>query len=272
MKIVLLCDSQPNQVALANKIAAEFHVAGIVIEERKNVKKSGVSVSQLVEKILNRTVFVSIRNAWFDMMYYYKKKYPAFPATASITVNSINSDETSRFIDTIKPDLVMVSGTSILKKKLLSMQVPLGIINLHTGLSPYIKGGPNCTNWCLAENKIHLIGNTVMWIDAGIDSGDLISTSTTPFTGHERLSELHIKVMDHAHTIYLDAVKKIAENPATCPRVKQSSIATGITFYSKDWNWRKKMALLKHLKRLPAYIKSGEYLQQKAAVITVELL
>jgi len=37
--------------------------------------------------------------------------------------------------------------------------------------------------WCLAKNWLHLIGNTVMWIDPGIDSGDLLSTERTPLDG-----------------------------------------------------------------------------------------
>ena len=165
----------------------------------------------------------------------------------------------------------MISGTSIVKKKIIQLRVPEGIINLHTGLSPYIKGGPNCTNWCIAENKMHLIGNTVMWVDEGIDSGDLLTTSLTDLAGNETLPELHVKVMDHAHKIYLDAVQKIQDDKKNCPRVSQSTIGAGTLYYNKQWNWKAKRSLLKNMKRMPAYFRSERYLHDKQNVITVPL-
>ena len=271
MKIVLLCGAQHNQVALANKIAERFGLHGIVVERSATNKKNSITFSQLIEKVLNKTVFVSLSKAWFGMLDHYKKMYPSFPKTESISVANINDVETIDFINKMNPDLLMVSGTSLVKKKILSIPVPLGIINLHTGLSPYIKGGPNCTNWCIADDKMHLVGNTVMWIDAGIDSGDLICTALTPLTGQENLLELHIKVMEHACRVYLDAVQKIRDDFKNCPRVKQSTIASGTIYYSKQWNWRAKLSLLKNLKRMPLYFQSEKYLKDKAAVITVSL-
>jgi methionyl-tRNA formyltransferase len=179
--------------------------------------------------------------------------------------------ETTAFINRIKPDLLMISGTSIVKKDILGLAIPYGIINLHTGLSPYVKGGPNCTNWCIAENKMHLIGNTVMWVDAGTDSGDLITTSLTDITGDETLLELHIKVMEHAHKIYLDAVQKIQDDKKNCPRVKQSTIAAGTVYYNKQWNWKAKYAMMKNLKKMPAYFHSEQYRQDKKNITTVPL-
>jgi folate-dependent phosphoribosylglycinamide formyltransferase PurN len=269
MKIVLLCDAQHNQVALANKIAERFSLGGIVVESRAGKIKSIRTFSGLIEGILNKTVFNSLRKAWFGMLDHYKTLYDSFPATAIKTVSDINDDATIDFINLIKPDLLMVSGTSLLRKKILSIPVTRGIINLHTGLSPYIKGGPNCTNWCIATGQWHLIGNSVMWIDAGIDSGDLICTSLTTFTGMENLLEIHIKVMDHAHQIYLDTVKKIRDDFNNCPRVKQSGIASGVVYYNKQWNWRAKLSLVKNLKKMPEHFRSEKYLKDKATVITV---
>lgn len=270
MRIVLLCDTQFNQIALANKIAARFQLAGIVLEKR-TVRRKTSTFPQFVEKVLNRSVFAGLRNAWLNLLAHYKKQFPSFPEVASLEVSNINDPQTISFINSIKPDLLMISGTSIVKNEILGLPVPYGIINLHTGLSPYIKGGPNCTNWCIAENKMQLIGNTVMWVDAGIDSGDLITTSLTELTGDETLLELHIKVMDHAHKIYLDAVQKIQDDRSNCPRIKQSSIATGTVYYNRQWSWRAKYALIKNLKKMPAYFHSEQYQQDKKNVITVSL-
>jgi len=271
MKIVLLCNGQHNQVALANRIAGRFQLEGIVVEKALAEKKKQSGLSVFFEKILNVTLFAELRKTWFGMLEHYRNNYPSFPQTQLQEVSNINSTETINFIQKIKPDLLMVSGTTLIRKKILELPIPFGIINLHTGLSPYIKGGPNCTNWCIAENKFHLIGNTIMWIDAGIDSGDLLTTALTPISGNESLLQVHIKVMDHAHELYLAAVEKIANDREHCPRVKQSLITEGTTYYNKQWNFRKKRALLRNFKKMPLVLQSEQYRQQKDAVVTIHL-
>lgn len=270
MKIVLFCDPQPNQKALAGKIAGNFNLAGIVIEKRTN-KKGKISVKNIFEKILNVSLFSPIRSAWINLQQSYQKKFPQFPNTLSIIVDNINSQATINFAEKIKPELIIVSGTSILKKEILQLNPPKGIINLHTGLSPYIKGAPNCTNWCIAENKFYLIGNTIMWIDKGIDSGDIITTEITQLNGNEDLLQLHIKVMEHAHSLLIKTLKKIETDYEHCPRVKQSSIADGITYYNRQWNWKAKAQLLKNIKNLKDFVNSGMYKQRSTETKTVGL-
>lgn len=271
MKIVLLCGHQPNQVALANKVAAGFNLSGIVVEQPLLKKLHHLSFKQLIEKICNRTVFISIHKAWFNLMKAYKKEFPDFPDTQKITVENINSDAVANFIKPLQPDLIMVSGTSMVKNKILELRVPKGIINLHTGLSPYIKGGPNCTNWCIAEEKFCLIGNTVMWIDAGIDSGDIITTECTLLDGKESLLELHTKVMNHAHELYLKALQKIERDALRIQKVKQLSIAEGKTYYTRQWDRNAKWRLLKNLKKLPSYFQSDRYISDRKGIKTIPL-
>lgn len=270
MKIVLLCSDNPNQIALANKIANRFNLTGIVIETSKNKMKS-LSFSKAREKILDRTLFYSIRKGWKNMSEYYGKVYPAFPEIEKIITAKINSPETIRFIEKLKPDLLMVSGTSIVKKEILNLVIPKGIINLHTGLSPYIKGAPNCTNWCIAKHKFHLIGNTVMWLDTGIDSGNIITTEQTILNGTESLKEVHIKVMEQAHELYSKAVEKIEKDFENCPNVKQASIAEGITYYTKDWNWIRKFFFIGNFLKMKKYLCSEKYKADLQIPIIIKL-
>ena len=80
----------------------------------------------------------------------------------------------------------------------------LMILNLHTGISPYIKGGPNCTNWCIATKQFEKIGNTIMWLDKGIDTGELLTTENTKFNSTDKsLLKIHMRVMNHAHDLYI---------------------------------------------------------------------
>ena len=248
----------------------QFGLTGIVIENPSISKKR--SFRKWIELIFDRTIFTTISKAWLKMLDYYGNKFTNFPNTPPITeVQKINSEETVDFIKSLMPDLLVVSGTSILKEKILSLSFPKGIVNLHTGLSPYIKGGPNCTNRCISKGWFHKIGNTIMWIDAGIDSGDIITTEQTLLIGDESLSDIHIKVMEHAHDLYCRAIKKIETDFDECKHIKQATIDKGVTFYSKSWNWKNKFRLIKNLKRMKNYIQSSQYEEDLKKVQVIEL-
>jgi methionyl-tRNA formyltransferase len=247
MKILLLCGAQSNQVALASKIHERLGLSGVVCETRKRRKSSRRPLVGLIEAVLDRTIFLPIRKAWVDLLRHYRKRYPALPPVPSIQVSNINAPETIAFIEQIDPDLIMVSGTSIVKAEVLSMKPRKGIINLHTGLSPYVKGGPNCTNWCLAESMFDMIGNTVMWIDEGIDSGRILASELVPLEGSESLLELHIKVMEHAHDLYLRVVEYLSNCSQLPPGVVQRDIGTGKTYYGRDWTITAKTKLMRNI-------------------------
>ncbi len=245
MKIILLCGNKSNQLALAVKVRKEFNLIGIVKEDKK--EKRSLTLPYLVSKLADRILFFKIASSWHALLTYYQKNYKPIKDVEELTTNNINSNDVVSFIKRLQPDLVMVSGTSLIKKNILELQPPKGIINLHTGLSPYVRGGPNCTNWCIANNSLHLIGNTVMWIDKGIDSGNIITSETVPFKGNESLNGIHLQVMEHAHQLYLKTLHCIQTNYENCPSVKQTSIAKGELFLTKMWNFNAKLRFVFHL-------------------------
>ena len=176
------------------------------------------------------------------------------PTAKTVTVENINSDIAYHFTDEIKPDLIIVSGTRLIRERMLSLTPRIGILNLHTGLSPYVKGGPNCTNWCIATKQFHLIGNTVMWIDPGIDSGNIVTTEFTEFAGTENLLDIHIKVMEHAHRLYLKAIDRLSKG--NHQGVQQSKIAEWKTYFTRQWRLKEKFMLVKNLKAFRETINS----------------
>lgn len=58
-----------------------------------------------------------------------------------------------------------------------------------------------------------------MWIDEGIDTGNIITTEQTPLRGNESLFQIHLKVMDHAHDLYLRSIEVVRNNFENCPSV-----------------------------------------------------
>jgi methionyl-tRNA formyltransferase len=267
MKIVLWMGAEANQKALANKIHEQFPVAGIVSEVKSG--KTSLTTKKLAEKLVEKFFLRKIGKAWFNMLNYYQKLYPDFPAVSLLNVNNINSDEAFEFTQQLHPDLIIVSGTRMIKGKMLSIQPAIGILNLHTGLSPYIKGGPNCTNWCIATKQFHLIGNTIMWIDKGIDSGNIITTEFTPLTEAESFNELHIKVMEHAHDLYLRSIEYLRKGKRNSK--PQKEIAGGTTYYTRQWGLKQKFQLVKQLRDFKRSVLSGEIEKKRSDIKTIPL-
>ncbi len=85
---------------------------------------------------------------------------------------SINNPQYTEEIYSLNIDLIIVYGSSILKPPLLNL-FPGRILNVHLGLSPYYRG--SATNyWPLVDSLPECVGATFMYIDEGIDTGEVI--------------------------------------------------------------------------------------------------
>jgi hypothetical protein len=247
-KIILWCGSAPNHKALACKIAANFSLAGIVIDEKSGIGSNKRPWQQIAVLVYDRIRFKKIYSAWKNLMSFYNRLFSSWPEVPIIRVPGINSQEALNFTNALAPDLIVVSGTALVKEPMLGCKSTLGIINLHTGLSPYVKGAPNCTNWCIANNTWHLVGNTIMWLNAGIDSGNIITTEVIDIRSAGNLNEAHISVMNHAHDLYLKAIKYLLTSTPPYNSVPQKSIAKGELFLSKMWTPKERSRLLSNWK------------------------
>jgi methionyl-tRNA formyltransferase len=235
MRVLVLTNPQPNQAALVRKLTLECQVVGVVLSENIPRRPPKHRIRRWANRIAGRTVGRPLVSAWLKMLQRYDREGAGFPAVPQIKVANVNDRPVLNAIHELAPDLVAVSGTNLVDRPVIEACAQRrGIVNLHTGISPQVKGGPNCTNWCLARGWFHLIGNTVMWLDAGIDSGNLIATERTPLTGRETLEELHWKVMEHAHDLYVRAISAIGAGWRV-PNVPQHEVGKGPTFRNADW-------------------------------------
>jgi len=233
----MLCGPQGNQKALSHRINNLVSLDGLIIIQK--IQSGNISIFKLILRFWQRfstvLTFFIYRRAWVNMLRHYNSRFNDFCISPNLFCDDVNDSAVASFISDFKPDLVVVSGTNLLKDPLIIEIHKHGkVINLHTGISPYIKGGPNCTNWCLFLREFNLIGNTVMWLDKGIDSGNIITTEMTPLTGEESLLDLHIKVMDHAHMLYTDSIRRFSKG-IILPDISQKDFEIKRLFLSKQW-------------------------------------
>jgi len=270
MRVVIVCGNNSNQKALAYKVSSNFNVVGIVVESKKQKNKYFTFKDKFI-RIWERFKYFKIHNAWKNLMNHYQSIYPSFNNKNIKFVENINDKSVVPFIKHLEPDTIIVSGTRMIKAPFFEIKPKKGVLNLHTGISPYIKGGPNCTNWCISENKFHFIGNTVMWIDEGIDTGNIITTEQTPLRGNESLFQIHLKVMDHAHDLYLRSIEVVRNNFENCPSVCQKSIGKGKIYYTNMWRSSQKKLLLKNFKNFNDSMNSLKYIERSSKLTLVKL-
>lgn len=246
-RIVCWVGDAPNHRALVAKIATKYDVAGIVVDRKKQLnKKSGVTITW--KKIIDKLRFGKIDAVWTKLQEHYRRQFPDWPEKPMLFTDSINSNDAFAFTKHLQPDLVIVSGTSLVKEPMVSFPLSTGIMNLHTGLSPYVKGGPNCTNWCIANNEWGLIGNTIMWLSAGIDSGNIITSEKTDVSSESDLPSIHLKMMEHAHDLYIRAIDYVINSEPPYQSITQSALGKGNLYLTKMWTADRKKQLLRNLK------------------------
>lgn len=85
---------------------------------------------------------------------------------------AINEAEHTQAIKQLNPNLVAAFGCSLIKEPLISA-LPRRFLNVHLGLSPYYRGSG--TNFFpLVDGRPEFVGATFMYLDAGIDTGEII--------------------------------------------------------------------------------------------------
>ncbi len=123
-------------------------------------------------------------------------------------VPHINHPGVVKLARALRPDLICVFGTSLIRGELLK-EGRLGIVNLHGGLSPEYRGA-DCTFWALYNGEPEKIGCTLHYIDTGIDTGRLIAhVSPEVREGDSELLLFWRAVQDSAE-VYAETIARLA--------------------------------------------------------------
>jgi methionyl-tRNA formyltransferase len=225
-RVIVACANGPYQRYLCARVAAEHDLAGVILHNptrpkgsvasrlkrlasplevlryfrtRRLVARYDAAARELVEQLL----FVDGREPQLD------------PSTEIVPVDNVNAPEALALIARLRPDLVCVNGTNLLRDPILALgeQLRFGIINLHTGLSPYSRGG-NCNLFMLDEGRPELVGVTVHHIDRGIDSGDLIITARPTLEPGDTHETIDAKAFRLGIDLMLVAIRQLLEGRA----------------------------------------------------------
>lgn len=115
-------------------------------------------------------------------------------------------------IAALAPDLLVVMAYGqILPKALLDVP-PQGALNLHASLLPRHRGAAPIHAALLAGDAES--GITVMWMDEGLDTGDILLAKACPLGSDETAGSLHDRLADLAAVALEEAVARIRSGTA----------------------------------------------------------
>jgi methionyl-tRNA formyltransferase len=131
----------------------------------------------------------------------------------------------------LKPDIIVVVAFGQFLPKILLELPPLGCINVHASLLPYYRGAAPI-HWAVINGE-KVTGVTTMYMDLGMDTGDMILKAETAIGGQDTSGELHDRLMEMGAELLIQTVAAIANG--TAPRTKQdNSQATYAPLLKRD--------------------------------------
>lgn len=250
-RLMILCGRGARHLHVANRLCRAGEAVAIVQETGSewNLRKT---VRTLRPENLFRKVWRWLRDRRRytgnpEAKYFFPNGSPRLDRPDLVSeVPHVNHPDVVKMARKLKPDLICVFGTSLIRGDLLK-EGRLGIVNLHGGLSPEYRGA-DCTFWALYNGEPDKVGCTLHYIDAGIDTGGLIAhVCPVVREGDSELTLFWRAVQDSAD-VFAEAVERIA---AGCP-VGEKQSDSGRLYQVRHRGLRHEQALAR---RLPLMLK-----------------
>jgi phosphoribosylglycinamide formyltransferase-1 len=106
-------------------------------------------------------------------------------------------------------ELVVLAGYMRVVKAPLIDAFPRRIINIHPSLLPSFRG---LEAWRQAlEAGVEKTGCTVHYVDAGVDTGEILAQSEVPVLAGDTAESLHARIQAAEHRLYPAVIRQLAE-------------------------------------------------------------
>lgn len=121
-------------------------------------------------------------------------------------VDDINAPEFVASCRARRARLAVVAGFSTIFKAPLLATPELGAINCHAGRLPQYRGG-SPLNWQIINGEAEA-GISVIRLDGGIDSGDVLAEESIPITDDDDIATMHDKANARFPELVVDVVRR----------------------------------------------------------------
>lgn len=219
-KVLLLLTSGLASNVIYNALNEKFNVSKVIIEAKESkstylkrrIKKLGFTV--VFGQVMFKIIAVPV------LKYFSKQNIQAYLSQYNINfkeisaevlpVASVNSDEVIDLISKESPDVIVINGTSIISKKVLST-ITCPVINMHAGITPMYRGVYG-GYWSLVNKDVANCGVTVHLVDAGIDTGKVLYQTRIEISSKDNFVVYSVKQMIAGLPYLVKAVEDALSN------------------------------------------------------------
>lgn len=117
----------------------------------------------------------------------------------------------------LSPEIIVVVAYGKLLPEYVLSFPPKGCVNMHASLLPKYRGAAPI-QWSILNGETET-GVTSMYMEKGLDTGDMILKSVVPILETDTAETLHDKLADCAASLAVETLQEISEG--TAPREKQ---------------------------------------------------
>ena len=246
LRVMVLCGRSPRHLYVANALCRTADVVAIVQEKGSEFSWKKLArtlrpdnfARKVWRWLRDRRRYVGNREGRF----FFGDDAPKLDRPDLVReVPFINHPDVVRLARELRPDILAVFGTSLIRGDLLK-EGRLGIVNLHGGLSPEYRGA-DCTFWALYNREPEKVGCTLHWIDAGIDTGRLIAHISPEIKPEDD----ELSLFWRAVRTSADAYAEFLTRTAIGEQFGQTQQHKGTLYQVKQRGFRDERALQRHL-------------------------
>ncbi len=135
------------------------------------------------------------------------------PTDKKREVLSINDQAVVELLSEINPGVVVVNGTRMISKKILT-KIECPIINMHAGITPMYRG-VHGGYWSMVKNERNNCGVTVHLVDAGVDTGSVIDQAYIETDKSDNFVTYPLKQLKAGIPLLIQAVEDALQNKLT---------------------------------------------------------
>ena len=226
-RILAISGSHFRHYHVFSEIHKVYPLCGQIIVKRENIIPTPPEGIQ--ERDLKNFILHFQRRDAAGKKYFGTPIVPDCPSVL-VTPDELNSQRSVAFVDQVRPDIVLIFGSGLVKDPLYSV-LPKHTINMHLGLSPQYRGAATLF-WPFYYMDPFSAGTTFHYIVAEPDAGDVI---------HQTVPQLNMD--DGIHDVGCKTVLQSAQDLVQLLRIFEKEgkwkvfpqNATGKIFLIKDF-------------------------------------
>lgn len=185
MKVVLACRDGPPGHYIAGRLAEQNLLHALIVESGRSARRnkmqrlfSDCAIWQLPARLLDVTLLIGYQAMHNRAL----RKFVAqrfgedFPeGIEKLEVDDINDQASKEFLQQFNPDNLVILGTGLLKSDIIEIARE-ATLNIHGGLVPGYRN-VHSDLWAYINDDRRNIGTSILLLDEGIDTGDIVCQS-----------------------------------------------------------------------------------------------